>query len=99
MAVREWGDVENFRNLKLGRAVLDIFFQHLGQHLARIGPVLLKEICFFSLEHLSTFPACPQRSVKSDMTQQIKRIGIRLVRHRSEERRVGKESRSRWAPH
>ena len=43
--------------------------------------------------------ACNAELVGIDLTEDMLRQGLRNVRARSEERRVGKECRSRWSPY
>src|ERR1044071_6657483 len=44
-------------------------------------------------------PGHTPRQVMNDLSRSAKRHRIALVGHRSEERRVGKECRSRWSPY
>ena len=57
-----------------------------------------------SLAFLDTYNEKSEREIKEILpftiaTKRIKYLGINLPKERSEERRVGKECRSRWSPY
>ena len=73
-------NLEHIRQYKLGRAVLGIFFEQLVEDLPRFRAVLLEEIFACLAELLRPLAAGAERGVEGEMTEQVERVRVGLLR-------------------
>ena len=78
--VGDRGNPKHVRQHELRVAVLGIFLEQLVQYLSRFDPILREQVPSRLPELLCALSSSTQRCVEREMTQQVERIGVWLVR-------------------
>src|SRR5262249_20396477 len=73
-------DLQDFRNLKLRGAVLNVFVEDVRENTSSICPVLLKEVLLFASQHLGSLSARSKGRVIGKVAEQVEGIRVRLLR-------------------
>ena len=100
---RRWVRLDNASNIFLAaRSDVDTKVFRMGAELDHeVDPVLLQEALDATFERFPLYHAVLRRGVFWYYLQDsdLRPVVERETEHRSEERRVGKECRSRWSPY
>ena len=75
-----WRDFQHDRQNELRCAVLGVFFEQLAENLPCLGAVLLEEIFACLAELLRPLAAGAERGVEGEMTEQVERVRVGLLR-------------------
>src|SRR6478672_4445809 len=78
-AIRNRRNLQNIGDDELCGAVLGVFLQEIGEYRTGFRSVFFEETLLIFLNSIRTLAPRPQRTVESEVAQQIERVGLGLV--------------------